>query len=173
MKTIRQDGWQRRGFSLLWNPVTLNRVTTPRQVLSMREFFALRKAWPEELPSSTGNAVVVAGIEGCMDALSTSDASTWLEQDLKDLVLDFQDHYEGQAALIMWLPSGRDRVRMIPATERYVWSRMASDSERTIELGRCLWGGAEADVARILDGADSESEWDGAAWAGLHHPRIS
>lgn len=173
MKTIRQSGWQRRGFSLLWDPVSLSHVATPGQVVSVRDFFGLREAWPDELPSSAGDSVVVAGIEGCLDALSAEDASTWLEYDLKEVVLDFQDHYQGQAALIMWMPTGGKRVKMIASTERYVWSLMASDLQRTIELGRCLWGGAEGDVARILDSDDPKPDCDGPAWVGLHHPRIS
>lgn len=173
MKTIRQDGWRRRGFSLLWDPESLNKVATPGQVVSVRDFFALRAAWPEDLPSSDGNAIVVAGIEGCLDALSADDASTWLEHDLKTVVLDFQDHYEGQAALMMWLPTGAKRVKMVASTERYTWSLTASSAAQTIELGRFLWGGAESDVARIIDSDDSKADWDGPAWAGLHHPRIS
>ena len=47
--------------------------------------------------------------------------------------------------------------------------------ERTprLALGRCLWGGAEADVARILVSEEKEPEFDGDAYVGLHHPRIS
>ncbi len=173
MKTIRQDGWRRRGVSLLWDAESLNKVATPGQVISVRDFFALRTAWPEDLPSSGGDAIVVAGLEGCLDALSPEDAATWLANDLKDVVLDFQDHYEGQAALVMWLPTGGKRVKMTASTERYTWSLTASNTAKTIELGRFLWGGAEADVARIIDSDDSKADWDGPAWAGLHHPRIS
>jgi hypothetical protein len=62
---------------------------------------------------------------------------------------------------------------MIASTERYTWSLTASSAAQTIELGRLLWSGAESDVARIIDSDDPKADWDGPAWAGLHHPRIS
>ena len=42
-----------------------------------------------------------------------------------------------------------------------------------LPLGRCLWGGAEADVARILVSEEKDPDFDGEAYVGLHHPRIS
>ena len=173
MKIIRQDGWKRRGFSLLWDPESLNKIATPSQVVSLRSFFALQKNWPEDLPSSGGDAIVVAGLEGCLDALSPEDATTWLENDFKNVALDFQDYYQGSAALVMWLPTGGKRVKMVAATERYTWSLTTSRLIKTIEFGRFLWGGAEADVARIINSNDPNADWDGPAWGGLHHPRIS
>jgi hypothetical protein len=139
----------------------------------MREFLSLAKRWPENLPASAGDALVVAGVEGCLDVLSADDAVRWLEEDLKRLILDFQDYYKGDAALILWLPSGAKRVRMTASTERYTWRLSAPHAEQSIDLGRCLWGGAEADVARILESEDPKADCDGPAWVGLHHPRIS
>ncbi len=72
----------------------LTSVIAPTAVVSIREFFALRKAWPDELPGSEGDALVVAGLDGCLDALSQQDAQAWLESDLKAAVLSFQEHYE-------------------------------------------------------------------------------
>jgi len=171
MRTLTQRRWTRRGFSLLWDPVSLGSFAAPDQVISMRQCFMLRESWPDELPSSSGDALVVAGLEGCLDALSPEDAASWLGRDLKSLVLDFQDFYEGNAALVLWLPGGRQRVRMEPAFESYSWTRPAPNNSQVLELGRQLWGGAEQDVARILAEADADN--DGPAWVGLHHPRIS
>jgi hypothetical protein len=173
MKSIRQQSWMRRGFSLLWEPHVLSQIIEPRAVLSLREFFALRKAWPEDLPGRQGDALVVAGLEGCLDSLAESDAETWLETDLKAAVLSFQEHYEAQAALIFWLPSGRTRLGMVRATEEYFWRTAAGRDEARIPIGRCLWGGAEADVERILVSEEKDPDFDGEAYVGLHHPRIS
>ncbi len=173
MQILRQRRWVRHGFSLLWDPTTLASVASPDQVLSMRECFALRHDWPDELPAGGGDALVVAGLEGCLDALDPDDAVTWLESDLKALVLDFQACYMGDAALILWLPSGGKRIRMSAATERYTWTLPPPHGDRTLDLGRCLWAGAESDVARILVSDDPNADYDGPAWVGLHHPRIS
>ncbi len=173
MRTIRQRSWLRRGFSLLWEPRILPEVISPGAVLSIREFFALRAKWPDELPGSAGDALVVAGIDGCLDALSEADALTWVETDLKGAVLSFQEHYEGQAALIMWIASGRSRIGMDLADEEYFWRTSPGRSVGRLPLGRCLWGGAETDVARILVSDEKDPDFDGEAYVGLHHPRIS
>jgi hypothetical protein len=173
MRSERSQRWIRRGFSLLWEPRVLTEVIAPKAVFSIREFFALRKAWPENLPGTGGDALVVAGLDGCLDSLSESDAIPWLETDLKSAVLSFQEHYEGQAALILWLASGRSRIVMELADEDYFWKIGGGRDGTRLPLGRCLWGGAEADVARILVSDEKEPDIDGPAYVGLHHPRIS
>ena len=87
MRIHRQGGWMRRGFSLLWEPRILAQVVASTAVVSIRDFFALRKAWPDHLPGSNGDALVVAGLDGCLDSLSEEDAVVWLEMDLKGAVL--------------------------------------------------------------------------------------
>jgi hypothetical protein len=173
MKIERSERWMRRGFSLLWDPQALARLVAPDAVVSIREFFAIRRAWPEQLPGAAGDALVVAGLDGCLDSLSEQDAEAWLEADLKSAVLSFQEHYEGQAALILWLASGRTRIGMDLADEEYFWKLTASRVVSRLPLGRCLWGGAEADVARILVSEDPNPDFDSDAYVGLHHPRIS
>ncbi len=170
MVRARSDNnWMRQGCSLLWSTHLLLKVAKPTSVVSLRQFFALAKAWPEELPSSDGNALVVSGLEGCLDILDTPDAERWVERDLKELILSFQGKYEGQAALIFWVPSGSSRISMVGSSEEYYWKHGIS----RIHLGRLLWSGAENEVERLLDTNDKDTDFDGKAWAGLYHPRIS
>ncbi len=159
----------RRGCSLLWGTDALAELADPEQVLSLRQFAALAGAWPEDLPASNGDALVVCGFEGCLDLLTLADAERWLEHDLHDLILAFQEEYQGQAALIFWTPSGRNRITMSGATEEYYWKH--AGSEKGLHIGRLLWFGAEQEVERILD--SDNADYDGSAWVGLHHPRIS
>ena len=173
MNLQHDSGWMRRGVSLLWDAATLSEVVSPAAVASIREFFAMTRSWPEELPGFGGDALVVAGVEGCLDALGDDDGEAWLEADLKPAILQFQDEYEGQAALILWLPSGRSRISMVPATEEYFWKTRSSTSERELPIGRCLWAGAESDAARIIVSDASNPDVDGSAYVGLYHPRIS
>ena len=81
----------------------------------------------------------------------------------------FQDEYQGDRALVFWLPSGRTRVRYALASGEYSWS---GRGDAKLPLGRLLWAGAESDAARILTG-DSSTDPDSDAWVGLYHPRIS
>ncbi len=164
--------WRRRGCSLLWDSAALSTVAKPSDVVSLRAFFAMTDDWPAGLPSTSGDALVVAGVEGCLDVLSIDDATAWLETDLKHAVLAFQDHYAGQAALILWLPTGRKRIGMATATEEYFWTSATATAHR-LAIGRCLWAGAESDAARILISDAPQANPDGDAWVGLYHPRIS
>jgi hypothetical protein len=140
--------------------------------------FAFSFAWPEDLPASDGNAVIVAGADGCLDSLSPDDATRWLEEDLRRLIIGFQDRYENQAALILWMPDGRRRIAMPRATEQYEWQCSGSHVGKSVPIGRCLWSGADSDVRRILDPvhhdhSEANLDPDGPAWIGLNHPRIS
>jgi hypothetical protein len=112
-------------------------------------------------------------MEGVIDTLAPDDAERWLEEDLKPRIFSFQEEYEGQAGLVFWLPSGRQRIHMTRATESYLWHCAPPSNGKTLTLGRILWGGAEADVGRILDTREKSQDCDGPAWIGLHHPRIS
>lgn len=173
MRTVEGDVWKRGGLSLLWGPEALGEIAKPAEVASIRDLFALAGKWPQDLPSNGGQTLVVAGVEGCIDCLSPEDAAEWIEGDLRPLLLNFQEEYEGQCALVLWLPTGNRRITMNRANETYLWKCNAPFSGREIELGRILWGGAESDAVRIIDIRASNRDPDGAAWIGLHHARLS
>lgn len=172
VRTRYNGAWPRRGFSLLWDTELLAGITAPGDVLSLRQFFAQLPAWPDELPAAYGDAMVVSGVEGCLDILDALDAEHWIETDLRQAVLSFQQYYQGQAGLILWMPSGRKRISMNAATERYFWKHRASGPEG-LPIGRLLFSGAENEVERIMNTEDAGADYDGKEWSGLHHPRIS
>lgn len=172
MKLPREDSWKRRGMTILWDPGTLADTIDPAAVCSMRDLFALPQRWPEDLPGAGGDALVVAGLEGCLDILDEEDAIAWLEHDLRGVILDFQNHYQSQAALIFWLPNGRNRLVYHSTDSSYRWRLHHGRDEPALPLGRSLWGGAEDDAVRLLrQGAKNADDAD--AWLGLYHPRIS
>jgi hypothetical protein len=173
MRTVEGDVWKRGGLSLLWGPEALSEIAKPAEVASIRDLFALVGKWPQDLQSNGGQTLVVAGVEGCIDCLSPAEASEWIEGDLRSLLRSFQEEYEGQGALVLWLPTGRQRITMNRATEAYSWKCNAPFSGHTVELGRGLWGGAESDAHRIIDSRAANRDPDGAAWIGLHHARLS
>jgi hypothetical protein len=116
----------------------------------------------------------VAGLDTCLDVLSPADAEIWLESHLRRPLLAFQDEYEQQAGLIFWLPTGKNRVSMKPATSEYFWRCAPPFTKDEIPLGRSLWSGAESDAGRIMDpDGSAPQDVDGPSWIGLHHPRIS
>lgn len=173
MKILQGDVWKRRGVSLLWGGEALSVLAQPQDVVSIRQFFALVGQWPDDLPCNDGNTLVVAGLEGCVDLLEPIEAETWLKSDLLPAVLAFQDEYSLEAALVFWLPTGKNRVKMNRATEAYSWVCAAPHGNQHLDLGRILWAGAETDVGRIIDPNCANNDPDGPAWIGLHHPRLS
>lgn len=173
MRTVNDLSWTRRGFSLLWGGETLAKIVAPPAVVSIHQFFAMSCQWPETLPAVDEKAIVVAGLDACLDALLPGDAEIWLEEDLRPRVLSFQDEYQGEAGLIFWVPPGRKRIHMKLATEQYAWNCAGPHSNRELALGRILWAGAESDVRRIVEPGQEQADPDGPAWIGLNHPRIS
>ena len=173
MKILQGDVWKRRGVSLLWDGEALSALAQPTNVVTIRQFFALVGRWPDQLPCNEGDALVVAGLEGCIDLLDPGDADVWMKSELLPAILAFQDEYGVEAALVFWMPTGKSRVKMNRATESYSWVCSAPHSNQHIDLGRILWAGAEADVGRIMDPGCSNSDADGPAWIGLNHPRLS
>ncbi len=151
------------------------RLGNPSEVYSVRQFFELgrERPWPSDLPSGKGNTLIVAGLEGCLDTLTPDDAETWLERDLKARMLAFQAEYEGQAGLVFFLATGQKRLQMNRATESYTLLCAPPFAPQTLAFGRVLFGGAESDAGRLIDPAEKNQDFDGPAWIGLHHPRIS
>lgn len=172
MRVLSNDSWTRRGFTLLWGSRALGEAIKPEEAVTLRQFVRLSQAWPEELPSVDGNALVVVGLEGALDCLTPQDAEEWLESTVRNLLMSFQKAYEGDAALILWLPSAARRVRGT-SQDRYTWECGPPHNQIQLPLGRLIWAGAESDVRRVLDPAEKNQDADGPAWIGLHHPRLS
>lgn len=173
MKILQGDVWKRRGVSLLWGGESLSALVEPGSVFSMRQFLSMIGTWPADLPSNDGKTMVVAGLEGCLDLLEPNDAANWLKTDVLPAMLAFQDEYDSEGALIFWLPTGKNRVKMSRATESYSWMCAAPHSNEKLDLGRILWSGAEVDVCRIIDPTNSNQDSDGPGWVGLHNRRLS
>ena len=140
VRARQSEGWFRRGFALLWDTETLAEIVDPLNVVSIRQLFSMVDSWPCNLPHAGGDAIVVAGVEGCLDVLNSADAERWLAEDLRDAIMSFQGHYEGGAGLILWLPSGRTRIAMRGASEELLQaSRLwpAGPAHRSAVVVRC------------------------------------
>jgi hypothetical protein len=173
MKTMNTDTWTRRGISFLWGEAAFARLASPAQVLSFRAAWQLSKAWEEELPANGGRALAVAGLDVCLDLMAPDDAETWIDEILRPFIREFQAEYDGEGALVFWIPGGDRRISMNPASEQYSWRCAPPFKDQSLEIGRLLLGGAEPDAERIIDPQAADQDPDGSAWIGLHHPRIS
>ena len=166
MKQLLDIVWQRHGVSWIWDDDALSAVTRPSEVFSLRALMRASKSWPDDLPSNDGNALVVAGLDACLDLLVPADADNWLGNELKSVILSFQDAYSGEAALIFWLPKGNRRIQTDMATDAVRWRCAAPYSAETIEFGRILWGEAREYPQEIIMPERDKS-------VGLFHLRIT
>lgn len=166
MKQLLDTVWQRRGTSWLWDEEARNMVCVASEVWTLRQFVQAVGHWPDDLPSNANNTLVVAGLEGSLDLLSPEDAEMWLGDVIKGAVLSFQSYYEGEAALIFWLPSGQGRIKFHPATDSIEWRCAAPHGDRLLSFGRILWGEANEYPQEIL-------LREGNKPAGLFHLRIT
>ncbi len=166
MRQLRDNVWQRRGTSWLWDAEALAQVCAASEAWSLRQFLLAVGNWPEDLPSNKETTLVVAGLDGCLDLLNPSDAENWLGAEVKAAILSFQDFYGGAASLIFWLPSGDGRIKINSATDAVGWRCAAPNSGQQLDFGRLLWGEAREYPQEIL-------LREGGKPAGLFHSRIT
>lgn len=167
MRTHLDTVWQSCGTSWVWDEAARNQVCVADEVWSLRQFLRAdaTRTWLEALPSNADRTLVVAGLEGSLDLLTPEDAEAWLGGVVKKAILGFQDVYDGQAALVFWLPGGHHRIKVHPATDEVGWLCHAPHGH-TIDFGRILWGQANEYPQEILLRG-------GGKPAGLFHRRIS
>ena len=166
MKMTLDTVWQRRGTSWIWDEEARNQVCEAAQVWSLRQFLRSVGKWPDDLPSNGANTMVVAGLEAGLDLLTPDDAEAWLGDTVKAAIFSFQDYYEGDAALIFWLPAGQSRIKLNSATDSIEWRCAAPSSEALLAFGRILWSEANEYPQGIV-------LHEGAKVAGLFHLRIA
>ena len=100
-----------------------------------------------------------------LDLLTPEDAEAWLGDTVKEGIISFQDAYDGQAALVFWLPSGQGRMHVHATTDAVAWHCAAPHGQRQIDFGRILWGEARDYPQEIL-------LRDSGKPAGFFHLRI-
>lgn len=165
MRQLLDTVWQRRGTSWIWDEEARNQICAASEVWSLRQFLRSVGNWPDDLPSNGSKALVVAGLDGSLDLLTPTDAEAWLADAIKPAVLSFQDEYQGDAALMFWLPGGQNRIKAHAATDEIVWLCHTPHGHQ-IDFGRILWGQANEYPQEIL-------LRDGGKPAGLFHLRIT
>jgi hypothetical protein len=166
MKQLLDSVWQRRGISWVWDTKALGMVCQASEVWSLRQWLRSVDQWPDDLPSNDGDTMVVAGLEGALDLLLPQESELWLGEQVKDAILSFQSYYEGQAALVFWLPSGAGRIVLHSATDAVQWRCAAPNSSSLLDFGRILWGEArEYPQEIVLQRGEKAS--------GLFHLRIT
>jgi hypothetical protein len=169
---IEIDVWRRKGHSILWDGEALAGFCQPEQAISIRQFFRLGSAgWPNiDAHLVKGRALVIAGLEGCLDSLDPTAAVDWMEERIYPLIVNFQKEVGGgggEAALIFWVAESK-RFDYRQAEQAAYWKCSSAHSKQEIPLGRCLWNGSEpnSQEIRVKNGAASR-------FAGYYLQRIT
>lgn len=167
---LQDDSWTRRGISILWDADSLNQLCKPTQVVSLRRLLGLHEAgWPDDdLPLVNDRALVVAGLEACIDALPPGEATAWLEGTMYPAIVSYQREVAdggSQAALVFWLVE-HDRLQYRTSDDAYFWHCSGEHKNQQIGLSQCLFNGAQHDLRPIQASGDKQPR-------GLFHPRIS
>ncbi|MGE4478656.1 MAG: 5'-nucleotidase [Deferribacterales bacterium] len=162
---LRDNIWQRKGISILWDDSTLADLINDNRVISLREFFSFyAQNWPENsMPFINDDLLLVAGLDAALDTLEASDAEHWVTQEVYKRIYEFQNWAEGQYALVFWM-SSKNRWKEHIDEDRYTWLCDGKDRGKEIELGSGIWNGAQRSVQRI----ESDNRW-----IGLFLDRIS
>ena len=166
MDQMRDNVWQRRGVSWIWDEEALATVAEAPEVWSVRELIRASSIWPDKLPSNDGDTLVVAGLDACLDLLAPSEAETWLEHHLQPTIIEFQDEYGRDGALIFWLPQGDRRLHTEVATDAVHWQCAGPHAGEQIDFGRPLWGETQEYPKEIIMTKRS-------CQVGLTHARIT
>lgn len=165
--------WKKEGISLLWDAHELKALwqNEKRKIVSVRGFCRLEKSNWEAVPMM-GKALVVAGLDACLDTLPTDEISEWLEEKIRPAIVNFQEEVAdggNQAALVFWFGDGK-RVRFEEVGESgesaWKWRCAGKYRDDEIEIGKCLFGGAHGDLKEIFVANHDHT-------IGLYHPRIS
>jgi hypothetical protein len=174
MRQIEDDVWRRRGFTVLWSPAALGHLCgSTSEIMSIRGLFSVDGHWPEPLPISNGNALVVTGLEGCLDKISPSDAEAWLYEVVHPVMLRFQRQYSDDAALIFFMPTGEKRVDIVALDDTFSWEYAPPFKKEHFSLSRALFGGIYKDAGKIVVTETDDRGHRKQSWIGIHLPRIS
>jgi hypothetical protein len=149
------DIWTRQGISLIWDADLLNRLCTSNQVISLRQFRHLYSGgWSAVEPAQVDEeALVVAGIEGCIDALPPEEAGEWLRQTIYNAMVSYQREVAGgctEAALIFWIADPQ-RFDYRTSEDQWYWHCGGEHQGEQVPIGRCLFNGAASDLKEIQD----------------------
>lgn len=162
---LLDDVWKRRGISVLWDGDTLSQFNAASKIISLRRFFELYEAgWPEvNVPFINDSAVMVAGLDVMIDALTPDEVVDWVEQQVYTKIQSFQSSVDN-CALIFWMAE-KSRWLENASENSYNWWLSGNYRQQNFPIGRCIWNGAQNGVKRI--------ESPQGKWLGLYHQRIS
>lgn len=161
-RPVEIDVWRRQGHSILWDAAELAALCGDKRPISLRQLLKLKATGWANIDDVLirDRALVVAGLDGALDALHPDKATDWLEQSIYPAVLSFQKSVAsggGEAALIFWFAEAR-RFTYRQAEQAAYWH---CSGAKEIPIGRCLWNGSEPNSQEIRMKSDAAPRLSG------------
>ena len=157
------DTWKRRGHTVLWDAGSLASLCRSEQAVSLRRFLRLHAAgWPSaeiDVLLVKERALVVAGLDAALDALSPDHAQSWLEKSVYPAVISFEKNVAAgasEAALIFWFADAK-RFKFSMSEIIAYWECSLAFGGRKIPLTRGLWNGSSSSMQEIRERTDAKA----------------
>lgn len=148
---VEAGTWFRQGCSVIWEPKALQSVVksnaeiTP--VATAMKYYKTN-SWPDQLPARGGKAMVVVGLDGCLESLSQDQRERWLKDHIKKMVRSFYAKFDTQCSLIFFFERGKEAFKE-DIEDAFMW-RPSQGGEKAIPIMRFLYGGRFAEIMRLV-----------------------
>ncbi len=151
--------WFNRGCSIIWDPRCLTRLVKDNSEvtpISMALRFGKTETWPEELPAHSGRAMVVVGLDGCLESLEESQREGWLRNHIKPMVLSFYRRFQNGKSLIFFFERGKSAF-IDHIEDAFLW-QPSSKQDKPVPIVKFLYGGRFEEIKRLISEADADKE---------------
>lgn len=146
MKTLTGTGWKRKGSSILFDQIEIQKLLDEKVMFSLREFLSWKDDMPEE-PPVDGDTILICGLETIMDSLPAEDAEDFLRCKIRPVIKALNNVWT-ETALVFGFPGGRERFEETPGMREEVLF-LRSDDEK-VHISEGLWDGtAELNMQRL------------------------
>ena len=151
--------WFKRGCSIVWDPRCLSRLVKDNSEItpiSTAMRYAKNHSWPEDLPAYNGQAMVVVGLDGCLESLEEDQREGWLKEHIKPMVLSFYRKFQNDASLIFFFERGKSSF-VDHIEDAFIW-QPSSKSDRPVPIVKFLYGGRFEEIKRLVSDTDPKKE---------------
>lgn len=171
MMEITGSSWQRRGSSLVWDPVLLAPLLRNNSLIPLHQALAwLHQPLPVDPPTAGGKSITVVGLQPVLESLEPVQSFNFLRQRLQRLVLRVQDAYGGGVGLVFTLGCTWKQWRVDASEKAYLTLRPYKE----MEITPALWNGVASEAQMIMVESSNEPRArDNVRVGGLHVPHFS
>lgn len=151
--------WFKRGCSIIWDPRCLTRLVrdnTEITPISSAMKYAKTDSWPEELPAHSGKAMVVVGLDGCLESLESVQREKWLKEHIKPMVLSFYRKFQNDKSLVFFFERGKTAF-VDDIEDAFLW-QPSSKQEEPVPIVKFLYGGRFEEIKRLISDTEPNKE---------------